>query len=182
MAAVQGCDRAARVIEQLLTLSEIEAGAAPALRPVDLAEVVRGVVADLAQQAFDKHQAIEVEGVDPALVQGDATLLAVLVRNLVDNAIRYSPAQAAVQVRVHREADRILLQVDDSGPGVGEADRLRMGERFFRVLGCANERGSGLGWSIVRRVAAVHHAQVHVGQSKVLGGLGVQVQWPASAA
>ena len=101
-----------------------------------------------------------------------------LLRNLIDNALRYSPAGAEVQVAVAATADGVCLQVQDSGPGLTEADRQRLGERFFRVLG-SDQAGSGLGWSIVRRIAAVHGASVEVAASAALGGLSVSVCWPA---
>jgi len=82
-------------------------------------------------------------------------------------------------VTLRRQGDRVLLQVEDSGPGLAEADRDRLGERFFRVLG-SGQTGSGLGWSIVRRIAAAHGASVGVSRSAALGGLAVTVDWPAA--
>ena len=177
-ATLQGCDRAARLVEQLLTLARAEAGATAALAVLDLSALVRQVVAELAPQALHKQQTIAVDAVQPCQVQGDATLLAVLVRNLVDNAIRYSPPRARVRVSVTRETAHVLLRVEDSGPGMTEPDRQRIGERFFRVLGSGQD-GSGLGGSIVRRIAAVHQANVRVLPSADLGGLAVEVEWPA---
>jgi two-component system sensor histidine kinase QseC len=134
------------------------------------------VVADLAPQALAKGQAIELDAPAACLVQADATLLAVLVRNLVDNAVRYSPAQAAVKVTLSHDASRTWLCVEDSGPGLSEPDLQQLGERFFRVLG-SGQGGSGLGWSIVRRIAAVHRAEVRAIRSVALGGLQVVVEW-----
>ena len=150
----------------------------PVATPLDLGELVRRVVAELAPQAIRQRQTIELDAAAPCPVQGDATLLAVLVRNLVDNAIRYSPEQSRVQVSVSRHGEVVRLKVEDSGPGMQAPDLSRLGERFFRVLGSA-QGGSGLGWSIVRRIAAVHHAAVQVGRSAALGGLLVEVDWPA---
>jgi two-component system sensor histidine kinase QseC len=172
-----GCDRAARLVDQLLTLSRLEAGTASAPGRADLAAVARSVVADLAPQALAKGQTIELEAAAPCPVQADATLLAVLVRNLVDNAIRYSPPAAAVKLILASMGAGASLQVADSGPGLAEPELQRLGERFFRVLG-SGEAGSGLGWSIVRRIAAVQGAQVAVARSAALGGLEVTVEWP----
>ena len=177
-ATLAGCDRATRLVEQLLTLSRVEVGAMPVATPLDLGELVRRVVAELAPQAIRQRQTIELDAAAPCPVQGDATLLAVLVRNLVDNAIRYSPEQSRVQVSVSSHGERVRLKVEDSGPGMQAPDMSRLGERFFRVIGSA-QGGSGLGWSIVRRIAAVHHAVVQVGRSAALGGLVVEVDWPA---
>jgi two-component system sensor histidine kinase QseC len=173
-------------VEQLLTLSRLEAGAQPPMQGVDLMALARQLVAELAIPALQKGQQIELDlpettaGVTaPACsVQGDATLLGLLLRNLVDNAIRYCPAGASVQVSVGREADgHLVLAVEDSGPGLAEADLARLGERFFRVLG-SGASGSGLGWSIVRRIAAVHGVAVQVQRSAHLGGLAVVLHWP----
>ena len=177
-ATLQGCDRAARLVDQLLTLSRLEAGAAPAFAAVDLGALVRQVAGNLAPFALQRQQAIEVDAVETCSVPGDATLLAVLVRNLVDNAIRYSETGAVVKLTLARRPGGVRMTVDDSGPGMAEADIARMGERFFRVMG-SGQSGSGLGWSIVRRIAAVHGAEVRVGRSQALGGLGVEVDWPS---
>ncbi len=112
-------------------------------------------------------------------IVANATLAGVLVRNLVDNAIRYSPPHASVKLSVVRDGGRVVLRVEDSGPGMAAADADRLGERFFRVLG-TGEGGSGLGWSIVRRIAEVHQAAVSVDRSDDLGGLRVEVAWPAA--
>ncbi|MFD2454103.1 ATP-binding protein [Ideonella paludis] len=108
-------------------------------------------------------------------VNGLETLLEVLLRNVVDNAIRYAPAGAQVQVQLQPEPGGAVLCVEDSGPGMSDADMARLGERFFRVLG-TEQSGSGLGWSIVRRIAALHHADLSVQRSPGLGGLRVTVR------
>jgi two-component system sensor histidine kinase QseC len=100
------------------------------------------------------------------------------VRNLVDNALRYSPDGARVQVEVALREGRTVLRVQDSGPGLDDAERVRLGERFFRVLG-THASGSGLGWSIVRRIAQAQGATITVGRSEAFGGLDVAVSWPA---
>jgi two-component system sensor histidine kinase QseC len=176
-ATLQGCDRATHLVEQLLTLSRLESGAEHALADVDLAALARQVVAEVAPLALGKQQVIEVDASNPSTVQGDATLLSVMVRNLVDNAIRYSPAGAIVRIAVSNERGAIRLSVEDSGPGMSPADMQRIGERFFRVVG-SGQAGSGLGWSITRRIAAVHRAVVRVAKSESLGGLSVDIGFP----
>lgn len=175
-ATLQGCDRATRLVEQLLTLSRLESGAEHPLVAVDLTALARQVVAEVAPLALSKQQAIEVDASSPCAVQGDATLLSVLIRNLVDNAIRYSPAGATVKIGVLSEKVAVRLSVEDSGPGMSEADMKRVGERFFRVIGSGQD-GSGLGWSIARRIAAVHRAVLRVTKSDLLGGLSVEVRF-----
>lgn len=177
-ATLEGCDRATRLAEQLLTLSRLEAVVAPDMAALDLGALARRVVGDLAAKAIGKRQALEFEGDRGCTVAGSETLLAVLVRNIVDNAIRYSPGAAPVKVRVRRDAGRVVLSVDDGGPGMAEPDLSRLGERFFRVPGSA-ESGSGLGMSIVRRIAQVHGFTLGVGKSAELGGLSVRLSAPA---
>jgi two-component system sensor histidine kinase QseC len=176
LATLEGCDRASRLVQQMLTLARLESGVAPALARVDLVALVRREVAEIAPQALEKGQTVEVDAPQPCTVRGDPTLLAVLVRNLVDNAVRYSPAKATVKVTLSHDASRTWLCVEDSGPGLSEPDLQQLGERFFRVLG-SGQGGSGLGWSIVRRIAAVHRAEVRAIRSVALGGLQVVVEW-----
>ncbi len=178
-ATLAGCDRAARLVDQLLTLSRLEAGATPSTALVDLAPLAQRVVGDLAPRAIERGQTLGLDAGPGCQVTGSDALLAVLLRNLVDNALRYSPAGAEVRVAVQRRDGQVQLQVDDSGPGLAEADLARLGERFFRVLGSGQD-GSGLGWSIVRRIAAAQGATVAVGRSAALGGLAVTVAWPAA--
>ncbi len=179
-AALDGCDRATRLVEQLLTLSRLEAHAAPPTRTVDLATVARRVAADVAPRAVGKGQTLELDATEACPLAADETLLAVLVRNLVDNAVRYSPRDARVSVSVQRHGDRVTLRVEDSGPGLAPEVQQRLGQRFFRPPGQA-ETGSGLGWSIVRRIAEVQRLEVETGPSAALGGLAVQVSAPAAA-
>jgi two-component system sensor histidine kinase QseC len=178
---LEGCDRAARLVEQLLILSRLEIDAVPALQTVDLTAIARQVVADLAPKAIGKRQSLELQTIPGCAVAGDETLLAVLVRNLVDNAVRYSPTAARVEVALRNEAGRIVLSVEDSGTGLSEVDLQRLGERFFRVPG-GDESGSGLGWSIVRRIATLHRAHLQAQRSERLGGLAVRVAFEAVSA
>jgi len=171
---LEGCDRATRLVEQLLSLSRLEAAQAPAMREVDLRALAQRVVAEVAPKAIGKQQSLEFEGREPCTLPGNETLLAVLVRNLVDNAVRYSPPAARIRVAVRQQGGQVVLSVEDSGPGLGDADLQRLGERFFRVAGSL-ESGSGLGWSIVRRIAAVHRLRIDAGRSTALGGLVVRV-------
>ena len=179
-ATLAGCDRATRLVEQLLTLSRLDTGAEPpATARLDLGALARQVVADAAPGALARGQALGLDAGPDCHVQANDALLAVLLRNLVDNALRYSPAGAEVRVAVDRHGDQVRLVVEDAGPGLTEAEIARLGERFFRVLGSGQD-GSGLGWSIVRRIADVQGAQVAVARSPALGGLAVTVAWPAA--
>ena len=179
-----GCDRATRLVEQLLTLSRLEAStspgsAMPLTTSLDMSALTRRTLADLVPAALRRQQEVTLDANSPCPVTGDETLLGVLVRNLIDNALRYSPPGALVQVSVSAQSGQTELQVHDSGPGMTEPEMARLGERFYRVLG--NEQpGSGLGWSIVRRISEVCGAQIRVQRSELLGGLSVIVRWPAT--
>ncbi|WP_250523349.1 MULTISPECIES: ATP-binding protein [unclassified Caballeronia] len=177
-ATLEGCDRATRLVDQLLVLSRLESGATLELTTVDLSALAQRVVAELAPRSLGKRQSLEFDGAKDCHVSGDETLLAALVRNLVDNAIRYSPPGASVRIKTDTNQDRAVLSVEDSGPGLADADRSRLGDRFFRVSGTA-ESGSGLGWSIVQRIVDLHAAAVNVRRSRDLGGLEVEVKWDA---
>ena len=175
-----GCDRATHLVEQLLTLARLEAHGSAVRETVDLVRTTREVLAALAPRALARRQALSLDGADRATLQGVPLLLDVLVHNLVDNALRYAPDGARVCVDVTQAGDAVTLRVQDSGPGLDEAQRERLGERFFRVLGSAAP-GSGLGWSIVRRIAQAHGASVTTARSAALGGLDVTVRFPADA-
>lgn len=176
-ATLAGCDRATRLVEQLLMLARLEANSERLSLPVNLAAVVQRVAADLAPAALGRGQVLELDAQEGCPVAADEILLGVLVRNLVDNALRYSPAGARVGVTLQPGANGVVLCVEDSGPGMAPAEMQRLGERFFRVLG-TDQPGSGLGWSIVRRIADVTGAQVQIARSDALGGLSVTVVWP----
>ena len=103
----------------------------------------------------------------------------IVVRNLVDNASRYSPEGSRVQVS-WQTGKQPTLTVEDSGPGMTQIDRDRLGDRFFRVLG-NTASGCGLGWSIVRRIAHLSGTTVQLGTSESLGGLKVTLSWPTDS-
>lgn len=164
-----GCDRATHLVTQLLMLSRLEAEAMPALRTVDLALVARQVLAELAPRALAQGQQLSLEAAQGWSLQGDEALLAVLLRNLVDNALQHAGAGAQIQLSVQQAQRTMQLCVDDSGPGLAAADLARLGERFFRPAG-TRASGSGLGWSIASRIALAHGLQLDAQRSTRLGG------------
>jgi two-component system sensor histidine kinase QseC len=175
-----GCDRATRLVEQLLMLARLEDTASTAAEPasrVDLSAVTRRVAAELAPTALAREQTLELDAIAPCPVTGNELLLGVLVRNLIDNALRYSPSGAQIRVSVAQETGAAVLRVEDSGAGMTASEMSRLGERFYRVLG-HEQPGSGLGWSIVKRIGDVVGAQIQVRRSELLGGLAVSVRWP----
>lgn len=175
-ALAAGTERAAHLVEQLLTLARSEPGApAVAMRPLDLSELVRQAVADTVPFALTRGTEFELQAGPPLTVTGDPTALAALVRNLADNAVRYSPPAGHVLVRVFDDAGAPTVRVDDAGPGIPPEEREHVFDRFYRRE-VGDEAGSGLGLAIVRSVAERHGAQVLLTESP-LGGLRVTVRF-----
>jgi two-component system OmpR family sensor kinase/two-component system sensor histidine kinase QseC len=174
-----GVERATRLVEQLLTLARNEPGArSKPLQELDLAEVVRQGLADVGPFADARRTVLEFEASAAVPVRGDATALAALARNLVDNAVRYSPEGARVVVHVNSEEGRAALVVDDSGPGIPAGERERVFDRFWRRESTASTTtGTGLGMAIVKSVAERHGAEVRLADSP-MGGLRVEVRFP----
>jgi len=175
-ALTAGIDRAARLVEQLLTLARAEPGAPATTHvAVDLNEAVRAAVAETVPLASARGTSIELFADAPVRVQGDAAALTALARNLADNAVRYAPAGSRVELRVLLDAGVPTLQVDDAGPGIAPTDRERVFDRFYRHA-AGDEPGTGLGLAIVRGIAQQHGATVTLGESP-LGGLRVVVRF-----
>jgi two-component system sensor histidine kinase TctE len=155
--------RATRLIDQLLSLARAEHGSSEpnAFVMLDLDALARGVVQDWVPQAMAGGIDLGYEGGagDGASCEiiGAPTLLRELLNNLIDNALRYTPAGGSATVRVRAHERSVLLEVEDSGPGIPEAERIRVFDRFYRVLGSRAE-GSGLGLAIVREIVAQHDA------------------------
>lgn len=176
---IEGCDRASRLVEQLLVLARVDEAAADAGHTAcRLDEIVRRVLADQAPWALRQGATLELEAGE-ATVLGDALLLEVLVRNLVDNAVRHG-GPGAVRVSLAATPPGARLVVEDSGPGLADAERQRLGQRFFRASS-AREGGSGLGLSIVGRIAELHGAGVRFERGRQGAGMRVEVDFDAHA-
>jgi two-component system OmpR family sensor kinase len=176
-----GLGRATRLSEQLLTLAREEPGVA-ARTPVDvdLSELAREIIAELAPLAEAKQIDLGLNPGWAAPVKGDPDALRALVSNLVDNALRYTPSGGRVDVSVAAESERVVLAVLDTGPGIAPADRARIFDRFYRGqpgAASAAAPGSGLGLAIVKSVAERHGATVELGDGLDGRGLGVTVRF-----
>jgi two-component system sensor histidine kinase TctE len=156
--------RAAHLISQLLALARTEnQRVAGGLQPIDLAPLLREVVTGWVDAALARGIDFGLEDDDiPSPINGHPILLRELFGNLIDNALRYTPAGGRVTVRRRHDGGDIVIEVEDSGPGIALAEREMVFERFYRVLGSGIE-GSGLGLAIVREIARQHAAQVSVG-------------------
>jgi two-component system OmpR family sensor kinase len=178
-----GLGRMTRVVQQLLTLARAEPDAGPALagEPVSLSDLVAQAVADHALLAEAKRIDLGAGRVaEDAVVTGDAGSLRTLLENLVDNAIRYSPRGGRVDVDAGVLAGRPCLEVSDHGPGIPEAERARVFDRFYRHGG-GSDTGSGLGLAIVKAIVERHRASVSL-RDTLGGGLTVRVEFPARQA
>jgi len=163
----KGIDRATQLIEQLLTLSRLDnLKELENLQEIHWEQLIPSLMGELYFHA-EKHQiTLAFEPIAaPPVKMGQPLLLALMLRNLIDNAIRYCPAGSHVKVRL--EKNKIL--VEDNGGGVDEADLAKLGQRFYRPAG-QNEKGSGLGLSIVRRIAELHHYQLNLSNRKNAAG------------
>jgi two-component system sensor histidine kinase QseC len=174
---VRGVDRASRLVEQLLTLARVEPeAAAHRFEKVRLNALVREELAALLPVAARRRQEIDFIDEGGADVLGNRALLGILVRNLVDNALRYSPDGSLVRVflRAHDVAE---LRVEDEGPGIPPELSPRVFERFFRADTSRGD-GAGLGLSIVARIAGLHGGRVQAGPAASSAGAGFRVLLP----
>lgn len=152
-------DRAAHLVDQLLTLARLDPSAvSDGLERVDLASLAGEVIADLDRFARLRNVEVALDA-EPAAMAGRPAALAVLLRNLIDNAIRHSPSGGAVNVTVHAREGFVELTVTDQGPGIPPEERERVFQRFYRGPSNATD-GSGLGLSIVARVVEDHHGNI----------------------
>ena len=169
---LQGVDRATHLITQLLTLARVDPdSAATGHVRLNLYSLAAVVVEQYRAMAASKDIHLTLAGSD-AEVLGDASQLEVLIRNVLDNALRYTPQGGAVDVSVN-QSEEVILEVSDNGSGIPVAQRERVLERFYRIPG-NGQTGSGLGLSIVKRVAERHRARISL-DSSARGGLLVRV-------
>lgn len=168
-----GLNRTVHVARQLLVLARQDPDLEqPASAPVDLVELARQVIQTQASVAELRGIVLELYAPEPTVLTGTADALAVLLSNLVDNAIKYTPAGGRVQVTVGSDPCRVV--VEDSGPGIPVEEHLRIFDRFYRRPG-TGALGSGLGLAIVKDIAERHQATIELRTSPALGGLQVQV-------
>lgn len=175
---IAGCDRATHTVEQMLTLARLAPDAVsfqPA--PVELGAVLKDTISDLAQAALAKGMDVELTHEQDVLVSGDAGLLAILFRNVIDNALRYSPPATRVAIQIERGDDEALVRITDAGSGISASERANIGRRFYRAPG-TQAAGSGLGLSIVHRILELHQGRLQFDAPPTGSGLQVTVALP----
>lgn len=179
---IAGIDRTTRLVEQLLALARSEHEAiAVAITAVRIDDLARECVAQHAEIAESKHIDLGAHEMKPLTVVGDADSLRILLRNLVDNALRHTPAGGRIDVGATLANGRTAITVADSGPGIPEAERARVLDRFYRRAG-QEVPGSGLGLAIVKSIAQRHAAEVRLSETSG-GGLTVSIIFnPSSGA
>jgi two-component system OmpR family sensor kinase len=167
-------------VQQLLTLARQDPAAPDAtLDEVDVDQLARELVSDYEPQAALNRQALRLE-TEPVLVRGDREALRVMLSNLIDNALRYTPADGSVTVRIMREGADVVIEVEDTGPGIAAEQRARVFDRFYRVPNATADEGSGLGLAIVKRVVDRHAGSVTLDDAAAGRGLKVSVRLPAA--
>lgn len=177
---VNGVVRASRLVEQLLTLARIDPETARGeFVEFALLPLAEEALAALEPFASEKQITLQLQCTSRPRLTGEAQSLAIALRNLTDNAIRYTPPGGTVEIRIEEGAETLQLCIADSGPGIPESERERIFNRFYRLAGQQTE-GSGLGFSIVQRIAELHQASVTLQRSR-LGGLAVCLNFPLSS-
>jgi signal transduction histidine kinase len=176
----EAVERAIHLVEQLLALARSEPQqAALDFAAVDLSATAAEGIRDSHELALSRHIDLGLDAPPNLTVRGDREALRVLARNLIDNAVRYTPPHGSVRVRVGSTAHEVVLEVLDTGPGIAPADRERVFDRFYRRA-AAQESGTGLGLAIVRAIADHHGARIVLGESPG-GGLHATVSFPQLA-
>jgi two-component system OmpR family sensor kinase/two-component system sensor histidine kinase QseC len=173
-------ERAIHLVEQLLALARSDPQETTSdFDMVDLSAAAAEGIRDTNELALSRNIDLGLEAAPNLAIRGDREGLRVLVRNLVDNAVRYTPPHGSVQVRVRSTPKEAVLEVIDTGPGIAPADRERVFDRFYRRA-AAQESGTGLGLAIVKAIAERHGAHIVLGESPG-GGLHAMVSFPAAS-
>lgn len=172
-----GVDRASHLVDQLLRLARLDPLAKlPAPFAFDLGDAAREAIASVLDSLTECNHDLQVDIPEtPTLIQGDRDLIKIAVRNLVENALRYTPAGGKVEIMVTKTHGNLSLRVSDNGPGVLESELPKLAERFYRGRDNTTE-GNGLGLAIVCRIAELHNARFHV-ENAAAGGFIAELTW-----
>ena len=175
-------DRSTHVVQQLLTLSRVTAEDAAILKNMsvmDLHKVAVDVIGLQVSNAIEKNIELElIADEKPIMILGNVITIGMLIRNLVDNAIRYSHPSGHVKISLKEADDFVYLIVADNGPGIPAELYNRVFERFYRILG-TNQSGSGLGLAIIQEIVNLHDGKIHLHKPTEGTGLEVEIRFPA---
>jgi two-component system, OmpR family, sensor kinase len=172
--AILGCDRAVHLIDQLLTLARIDTLGDEVGEPCPLRAIAAEVMAAIAPAALKRNVRLELTEGQEVEISGNPVLLRILLRNLIDNAVRHTLPETSVKINITMEREQVRLSVTDNGPGIPESELGKVADRFYRPLG-TSASGSGLGLSIVKRIAEIHSASLQLATQTDGSGLSVTV-------
>ena len=177
-----GAVRAGQMVNRLLTLARMESDEwqRPFLT-VDLSALMKSVIVDHSHAALERRIDLGVSHDEPLLIQGDLESLRIMLGNLIDNALRYTPRGGQIDVALKRSGQTAVLEVLDTGPGIPIAERQQVFDRFYRRPGTP-ESGSGLGLAIVHEVVTRHHGKITLAGRENFPGLKVSIILPLVSA
>ena len=174
----EGIERMSHVVEQILLLNRTNPEQYQGqFKPIHTASLCQTVIASLFPQIEAKKQEIELIG-QGANIQGDEFSLGILLQNLISNASKYSPEESLIRVVLKTVNNQVIIQVEDSGPGIDKSEYQRVFERFYRIGGdrhASNTPGCGLGLAISKHIAELHNASLQLSRSEPLSGLSVEL-------
>ena len=181
----QGTARATRLVNQMLSLARTEAPAVLKFDKVDLVQIAKNVLNDFVPESLQQRIDLGFESPDHAVyVRGQPLMLNEMIKNLIDNALRYTPENGTVTLRIEDllQREAIILEVEDTGPGIPPSERPLVFDRFYRVLGTSVD-GSGLGLAIVKEIVQQHGASIQVlnnprSQQTKLPGTVIRISFP----
>lgn len=172
----QSVERMSHTLQQLLTLAEIESETSFLVKEnCNLEQLLVEVIGDLEPSAYQRKIDLDFVHEQPVFIEANLALIEILIRNLINNAIKYTPSGGKIQISLENHTHAAQFRIEDSGAGIEEADYERVFKRFYRNIETANQvQGSGLGLSIVQRIIILHEAKIKLSSSQ-FGGLQVTV-------
>ena len=177
----EGIERMSHVVEQILLLNRTNPEQYQGqFKQIHTASLCKTVIASLFPQIDAKKQEIELFG-KGAEIRGDEFSLGILLQNLISNASKYSPEESLIRVVLKTLNNQVIIQVEDSGPGIDKSEYQRVFERFYRIGGdrhTSNTTGCGLGLAISKHIAELHNASLRLSRSEQLSGLSVELLLP----
>ncbi|MET0006908.1 MAG: ATP-binding protein [Candidatus Thiodiazotropha sp. 6PLUC4] len=180
---IRGVDRATHLLEQLLTLARMDSQSLDEshIQKVDIHQETINILSSIAALAIDKDIEISFDGPsEPVMVSGYSPAIQILLRNLIDNAIRYTPNKGEVSVKLTQLDDGVKVIVEDTGPGIPQEQQEGIYQRFRRGEDINNTQGSGLGLAIVKRIIELHSATIEM-QNRKESGLRISVLFPKNS-
>ena len=173
---IEGVDRSTHTIQQLLTLNRIISAAILVnAEPINITTETAQIIADLIPTARKKDIEIELAAPEKQqIITGNTTAINILIKNLLENAVLYTPTSGLIKINITSAKNNITLKITDNGPGIPEKLRKHVFERFYRIPG-TGVAGSGLGLNIVQQIAQIHHAKIKLATPKSGKGLEVTV-------